>query len=142
MAEPGLDTDVDLRCDGECEVCVDVPASPVHIDSSGDVPADSSKEDEPGLDTSEIADPDALRAWVEGIAPADFVTPMTEAFFARWDALGMPELDSDALYRFSGTPEETHAAALAALDTWKLPKKPDPVDEGPTLRSFTTLVLG
>jgi hypothetical protein len=114
----------------------------VPINSSGDVSADSSEEDEPNLDTSEIADPDALRAWVNGIAPSDFVTPATETFFARWDALGMPELDSDALYRFSGTPEETHAAALAALDTWELPKKPEPMDEAPTLRTFTNLVLG
>ena len=59
----------------------------------------------------------------------------------RWDALGLPELNTDTLYQFSGTPEETHAAALAALDRWQLHEQPEPQDETPTLREFTDLVL-
>jgi hypothetical protein len=140
MAEPDTDTNLSDGCDGECEVPVDVPAGSEHFDGGGAVPAETSESEDTGL-AQDTSDPESLRVWVNSIKPADFSAPETEAFFVRWDALGLPELNTDTLYQFSGTPEETHAAALAALDRWQLPEQPEPQDETPTLRAFTDLVL-
>ena len=134
MAEPITDSDERDGCDGIEPVSVDVPASVEHIAGGCDVPAECSSEED--TDPSETPE-QGIRDWVESIDPSEFATPITEEFFMRWEALGMPELDSDTLYEFSGTPEETHAAARA-LDRWELPPKPDTT---PRLSAFTDLVL-
>ena len=135
MAESTVDTDERDGCDGIESVPVDVSSSVEHIAGGSDVPAESSSEEEtdPTAETSP-----GIREWVTSIKPSDFSSPATEEFFVRWDALGLPELDSSTLYEFSGTPEETHAAALRAIDRWDLPQRPD---ETPSLSAFTDLVL-
>jgi hypothetical protein len=90
-------------------------------------------------DAVSAGDPEALKAWVTSIKPSDFSTPEVERFFQLWEAGNNPELDSSALYKFSGTPADSHAAALDAIESWSLPLKPHkpPEDEGPQLHNFT-----
>ena len=75
--------------------------------------------------------------------PDDFTAEHVERFFQLWESSDCPELDSSALYEFSGTPAESHAAALRAVERWELPETPHkpPEDDGPHLASFTTLIL-
>lgn len=136
MAESVVDTDECDGRDGIESVPLDVPTSFEHIAGGCDVSAECSSEEE--TDHSETT-PMTIREWVKSIEPKEFSTPVVEEFFARWEALGLPELDSTTLFEFGGTPEETHAAALSALDRWDLPPKPDTT---PCLSAFTDLVLG
>lgn len=62
-------------------------------------------------------------------------------FFSKWDLLSLPAFDGDTLYEFSRGPEEAHAAAVNAIERWKLPPKPEPADSEPRLSSFTDFIL-
>ena len=136
MAEPGADTNVDNGRDGVEQVSVDVPASAGDITDGGHTLCGCSSEgsiEEPAAAEEPVRDVDGLRTWVGSINPPEFDSAATESFFVKWEALGLPQVDSDTLYEFSGTPEETHAVALRAIDRWTAP---EPKSEEPRLWSF------
>lgn len=82
--------------------------------------------------------------WLKTIDPDKFNTDLVESFFSKWDLGKNPAISTESLYEFSGTPSETHAAAMKVTTNWIAPDAPAPREESevPKLSSFTNgLVL-